>query len=78
MDRITDNAILTFEEVRIFTLALFFQELLINAEFTIGFAAAVQENSINILLGNSKSGGLFILRFLDGLTLFFLGGERVA
>lgn len=35
-----------------------------------------QENSVNILLGNNKSGGLFILRFLYGLTLFFLGRER--
>lgn len=53
-------------------------KLLKNAGFSIGYAAAMQENSVNILLGDSKSGGLFILRLLDRRSLFFLGGERVA
>ena len=37
----------------------------------------MQEYSVNILLRNGKSGGFFILRFFNGLALFFLGGERV-
>jgi len=76
VDRIADNAILTFEKVRIFTQALFFQELLIDTELS--RSVMPQENRVNILLGNGKSGGLFILRFLYGLLLFFLGRERVA
>ena len=53
-------------------------KLLKNTEFSIGYAAAMQENGVNVLLGNSKSGGLFILRRLDSRFLFFLGGKRVA
>ena len=53
-------------------------KLLKNTEFSIGYAAAMQEDSVNVLLGNSKSGGLFILRLLDCRSLFFLGGKRVA
>ena len=53
-------------------------KLLKNTELSIGYAAAMQENGVNILLGDSKSGGLFILRRLDRRSLFFLGGKRVA
>ena len=53
-------------------------KLLKNTEFSIGYAAAMQENGVNVLLGNSKSGGLFILRRLDSRFLFFLGGKRIA
>ena len=53
-------------------------KLLKNTELSIGYAAAMQEDSVNVLLGNSKSGGLFILRRLDSRFLFFLCGERVA
>ena len=53
-------------------------KLLKNTEFSIGYAAAMQENGVNVLLGNSKSGGLFILRRLDSRFLIFLGGKRVA
>lgn len=53
-------------------------KLLKNTEFSIGYAVAMQENGVNVLLGNSKSGGLFILRRLDRRFLFFLGGKRVA
>ena len=53
-------------------------KLLKNTKFPIGYAAAMQENSVNVLLGDSKSGGLFILRRLDRRSLFFLGGKRVA
>ena len=52
-------------------------KLLKNAGFSIGYTAAMQENSVNVLLGDSKSGGLFILRRLDSRFLFFLRGERV-
>ena len=52
-------------------------KLLKNTEFSIGYAAAMQEDSVNVLLGNSKSGGLFILRRLDCRFLFFLRGEGV-
>ncbi len=52
-------------------------KLLKNTKFPIGYAAAMQENSVNVLLGDSKSGGLFILRRLDSRFLFFLRGERV-
>ena len=37
----------------------------------------MQEYSVNILLRNGKSGGIFILRLFNGLPLFFLAGERV-
>ena len=53
-------------------------KLLKNTELSIGYTAAMQENSVNVLLGNSKSGGLFILRRLDSRFLLFLGGKRVA
>ncbi|MEY8233370.1 hypothetical protein AALA82_17360 [Oscillospiraceae bacterium 50-16] len=53
-------------------------KLLKNTELSIGYTAAMQENSVNVLLGNSKSGRLFILRRLDSRFLFFLGGKRVA
>lgn len=53
-------------------------KLLKNTELSIGNAAAMQKNGVNVLLGNSKSGGLFILRRLDSRFLFFLYGERVA
>ena len=53
-------------------------KLLKNTKFPIGYAAAMQENSVNVLLGDSKSGGLFILRRLDSRFLLFLGGKRVA
>ena len=52
-------------------------KLLKNTEFSIGYAAAMQKNGVNVLLGNSKSGGLFILRRLDCSFLFFLRGEGV-
>ena len=52
-------------------------KLLKNTKFPIGYAAAMQENSVNVLLGDSKSGGLFILRCLNCRFLFFLRGERV-
>ena len=52
-------------------------KLLKNTELSIGYAAAMQECSVNVLLGDSKSGGLFILRRLDRRLLFFLRGERV-
>lgn len=52
-------------------------KLLKNTEFSIGYAAAMQEDSVNVLLGNSKSGGLFILRRLDSRFLVFLRGEGV-
>ena len=52
-------------------------KLLKNTEFSIGYAAAMQEDSINVLLGDSKSGGLFILRRLNCRFLFFLRRERV-
>ncbi len=49
--------------------------MLINAEF---FCCTVPyQNGINILLRDSKSGGRFILRFFDGLLLFFLCGEGI-
>lgn len=53
-------------------------KLLKNTELSIGYAAAMQEDSVNVLLGDSKSGGLFILRRLNCRFLFFLRGERVA
>ncbi len=53
-------------------------KLLKNTELSIGYTAAMQENSVNVLLGDSKSGGLLILRRLDRRSLFFLGGKRVA
>ena len=49
-----------------------------NTELSIGYTAAMQENSVNVLLGDSESGGLFILRRLDSRFLLFLGGKRVA
>ena len=52
-------------------------KLLKNTELSTGYAAAMQEDSVNVLLGNSKSGGLFILRRLDSRFLFFLRGEGV-
>ena len=52
-------------------------KLLKNTELSIGYAAAMQEDSVNVLLGNSKSGGLFILRRLNSRFLFFLRGEGV-
>ncbi|MEY8232569.1 hypothetical protein AALA82_13255 [Oscillospiraceae bacterium 50-16] len=53
-------------------------KLLKNTELSIGYTAAMQENSVNVLLGDSESGGLFILRRLDSRFLLFLGGKRVA
>lgn len=53
-------------------------KLLKNTELSIGYAAAMQEDSVNVLLGDSKSGGLFILRRLNCRFLFFFRGERVA
>ena len=53
-------------------------KLLKNTELSIGYTAAMQENSVNVLLGDSESGGLFILRRLDSRFLIFLGGKRVA
>ena len=53
-------------------------KLLKNTELSIGYTAAMQKNGVNVLLGNSKSGGLFILRRLDSRFLLFLGGKRVA
>ena len=52
-------------------------KLLKNTELSIGYTAAMQEDSVNVLLGDSKSGGLFILRRLDCSFLFFLRGEGV-
>ena len=53
-------------------------KLLKNTEFSVGCTVAMQENSVNVLLGKSKSGGLFILHLLDCRSLFFLGRKRVA
>ena len=53
-------------------------KLLKNTELSIGYTVAMQENGVNVLLRNSESGGLFILRRLDSRFLFFLGGKRVA
>lgn len=76
MNGISNRSILVFEKTGVFAIALLFQELLIDLEFA--RCVMPQEDSVNILLRNSKSGGFFILRRLNGLFLFFLGGERVA
>ena len=49
-------------------------KLLKNTELSIGYTAAMQENSVNVLLGDSESGGFFHLRFCYGLPLFFFRG----
>ena len=76
MDRISADAVLAFEKIRVFIGAFLFQKLLINAEFS--NCAVPYQNSVNIFLRNGKSGGPFILRFFDSLPLFFFRGKRGA
>ena len=73
----TTYAVFVFKKLYILNGRFLFQKLLINSEFSINYTAAPQKNSVNILLRNDKSGGLFILRCINSLLLFFLGGERV-
>ena len=75
IDRKSADTILFFEESRVFIVPLFFQKLLINAELSL--CSVPYQNSVNVLLGDSKSGGLFILRRLNCRFLFFFRGEGV-
>ena len=74
IDRKSADTILFFEESRVFIVPLFFQKLLINAELSL--CSVPYQNSVNVLLGDSKSGGLFILRRLNCRFLFLMAREQ--
>lgn len=46
-----------------------------NTVLSTGNTVTPKQNGVNILLGDSRSGGLLYLRFRYGLPLFFLAGE---
>ena len=50
-------------------LCILFEKLLIDAEFALMDAAAPCQDGIDVLLRNSKSGGLFFLRLCDVFLL---------
>ena len=67
------DTIFVFEEANVFPGTLTLQNLLINAELS--RRIMIDKDGVNIFLGNSKSGGLLILRCFDSLPLFFLCRE---
>lgn len=72
------DAIFVFQKGDIVLGRILFEKLLIDAEFALMDAAAPCQNGVDILLRNSKSGGLFFLRFCDDFLLLFNCGERYA
>ena len=69
------GAVLVFEKLHILCSGLLFMILRIDAEFSLTDVAAAQENIVNILLRNSKSGSPISLRFCNRISLFFFCGQ---
>ena len=65
------DAVFVFQKGDVSLGRLLFEKLLIDAEFALVDAAAPCQNGVNVLLRNSKSGGLFFLRFCDVFLLLF-------
>ena len=72
------DAVFVFQKDDIVLGRILFEKLLIDAEFALMDAAAPCQDGIDVLLRNSKSGGLFFLRFCDNFLLLFNCGERYA
>ena len=74
----TADAVFVFQKSDVVFGGILFEKLLIDTEFAMVDAAAPCQNGVDILLRNSKSGGLFFLRFCDNFLLLFNCGERYA
>ena len=69
------DTILILEHFDVVCCAFLFEILFIDTELALTDAAAACQNCINIFLRDSKSGGLFSLRFFNPVLLFFCRGE---
>ena len=72
------DTVFVFQEGDIVLGRILFEKLLIDTEFSLVNAAAPCQNGIDVLLRNSKSGGLFFLRFCDIFLLLFNCGKGYA
>ena len=72
------DTVFVFQEGDIVLRRILFEKLLIDTEFSLVDAAAPCQNGIDILLRNSKSGGLFFLRFCYDFLLLFNCGKGYA
>ena len=72
------DAVFVFQKGDVALGRLLFEKLLIDAEFALMDAAAPCQNGVDVLLRNSKSGGLFFLRFCDDFLLLFSCGKCYA
>ena len=70
------DTVLILEHFDVVCGAFLFEVLFIDSELAVTDAAAACQNSINIFLRDSKSGGLIALRFFNPILLFFYRGER--
>ena len=71
------RAVLVLEELHVLCGGLLLEVLRVNAELALLDVAAAHQNGVNVLLGDSKSGGLFRLRFRDCLLLLRHGGQSL-
>ena len=74
----TADAVLILQKRDICFMGFLLQVLLIDTVFALMDTAATSQNSVNIFLRNSKSGGRFSLRFCNQFLLFFLRGKTYA
>lgn len=74
----TADTIFVFQKTDVVFGGILFEKLLMDTEFAMVDAAAPCQNGIDILLRNSKSGGLFFLRFCDNFLLLFNCGKCYA
>ena len=74
----TADAVLILQKSDICFIGFLLQVLLIDTVLSIMDTAATSQNSVNIFLRNSKSGGRFSLRFCNQFLLFFLRGKTYA
>ena len=75
INSLSADSVLIFEKAGIFLDTFPFQNLLIDVELS--RCVMICKDGVNIFLGDSKSGGLLIPRFFDGLSLFFFGRKGV-
>ena len=72
------DAVFVFQKGDIVLGRILFEKLFIDAEFALMDAAAPCQDGIDVLLRNSKSGGLFFLRLCDVFLLLFNCGKGYA
>jgi len=72
----TADSIFLFQKPDVVGGGFLLEKLLIDAIFAVFYIAPAEDDEVNLLLGDSKSGGFFGLRFGYLVLLFFDGRQR--